>query len=231
MIYWKILKLYSKITLRFTTDIVKGDFFRFTKKSNQSTTFDFAINLKQEIKVNATFESKLYNFSVANQKINKHIINPNEIFSFWSAIGNPNKQFKKGRTIQKGKIVEEVGGGLCQVSGIIYHISLLAGLEIVERHNHSVDIYTEETRFCPLGTDATLVYGYKDLRIKNKYSFPIKFELKVIDNSINVILMSSIKIEENSLNFEIQQRSDYQYVTVTNQIGSVVNTSKYKNNS
>ncbi|MFD2908534.1 VanW family protein [Flavobacterium ardleyense] len=230
MSYWKTLKLYGKITFRFTNDIVKGDFFRFTKKTTERPSFVYAINLKQEIKVNATFESKLYNFSVATQKIDKHIIRPNEIFSFWNVVGNPNKQFKKGRTIQNGKIIEEVGGGLCQVSGIIYHVSLLAGLEIVERHNHSVDIYNEETRFCPLGSDATLVYGYKDLRIRNTNSFPVKFELKVIDNMISVSLVSTIQIQENTLNFEIEQRSDYKYVTVTNQAGAVVNTSKYKNN-
>ena len=229
MSYWKTLKLHGKITLRFANDIVKGDLFRFTKKTNQNIPFDYAIHLKQEIKVNATFESKLHNFSLANQEINQHIVRPKEIFSFWHVIGKPTNRFKKGRTIQNGKIVEENGGGLCQVSGIICHVSLLVGLKIIERHNHSVDIYTEETRFCPLGTDATLVYGYKDLRIKNDYSFPIKFELKVIDNFIFVSVLSPIKIEEKSLNFEAEQRNDYKYVTVTNQAGTVVNISKYKN--
>jgi hypothetical protein len=49
----------------------------------------------------------------------------------------------------------------------VYHIGIIAGLDIIERYNHSVDIYTDDTRFAPLGTDATVVYGYKDLRIRN----------------------------------------------------------------
>jgi len=60
----------------------------------------------------------------------------------------------------------DYGGGLCQLSGIIYHAVLEAGLEILERHPHSLDIYTATTRYTPLGSDAAVVYGHKDLRFK-----------------------------------------------------------------
>lgn len=69
------------------------------------------------------------------------------------------------------------GRGLCQLSGLIYYISLLAGLELIERHPHSLAIYDETTGFTPLGSEATVVYGYKDLRLRNNTDAPLQFHL------------------------------------------------------
>jgi vancomycin resistance protein VanW len=165
---------------------------------------------------------------LAAKKVNEVVIYPNEIFSFWKVIGNPNNQFKKGRTIQNGEIIEDVGGGLCQVSGIIYYVTLVAGLDVLERYNHSTDIYNDETRFCPLGTDATIVYGYKDLRVRNNYSFPLKFEIEIVDQLISIKLLSTQKIEENKLLFELNQQSVNTIVIIRNEAEEIVNVSNYK---
>jgi vancomycin resistance protein VanW len=229
MKYWKKLKLRLKMSIRFANDIITRDVFRFSRRRNNVIDFPYFISIRQEIKQNETFESKIYNFLVASKAINQYVILPNEIFSFWKIIGNPNKHFKKGRTIQNGKIIEDIGGGLCQVSGIIYHISLIAGLKIIERHNHSVDIYDDETRFCPLGTDATLVYGYKDLRIKNTNAFPIKFEIQIIDNHLVIQLFSTAVIIKNRLTFNVTKQSARTTVKISNEAGETLNVSHYKN--
>ena len=226
---WKAIKLYRKVFIRFIKDIITRDRFKFSQKLNSKINFEHYILLNQEVVRNETFDSKIYNFSIAGQKINQYVLKPNEIFSFWNIIGNPDKQFKKGRTIQNGKIIEEVGGGLCQVSGIIYYISLIAGLKILERHNHSVDIYNDATRFCPLGTDATLVYGYKDLRILNENAFPIKFEILITNNIISIKLLSTEKIEENILAFKTEKQEEYTFVSIKDSSEKVLNISKYKN--
>ncbi len=228
MNYWKTIKLYRKVILRFLRDLSSRDLFRFTRKSTRMIHLDYALSTSQEIKKNETFDSKVFNFKLAADKINEHLIMPNEIFSFWHVIGNPEKQFQKGRTIQNGKIVEEVGGGLCQVSGIVYHISLIAGLKILERYNHSVDIYTEASRFCPLGTDATIVYGYKDLRIQNTHAFPIKFQLEVKNKHLHMTLLSESKLEENKLIFSIEEVENGKKVQVLNSSNELINTSNYK---
>ncbi len=228
MNYWKVFKLTLKIIIRFIKDIKTGDWFKLSRKLDNGTHFGHTISLSQKIIQNETYESKLYNFGLASQKINQYIIPPSSIFSFWDTIGNPNNQFKKGRTIQKGKIVEDVGGGLCQVSGIIYHVSLMAGLKIMERYNHSVDIYTEDTRFCPLGSDATVAYGYKDLRILNQYPFPIKFELEVKDKLLSIKLLSTQPIEEVALEFNIEQKADHTFVKTLNSSKDIISTSIYK---
>lgn len=225
---WKKIKLIRKIVLRFSTDLFSGQISKFARKRDGVSGFDHCISMNQEIKKNETYESKMYNFSLAADKVNEVVIYPNEIFSFWKTIGNPNYQFQKGRTIQNGEIVEDVGGGLCQVSGIIYYVSLIGGLEILERYNHSTDIYNDQTRFCPLGTDATIVYGYKDLRIRNNFDFPIKFNIEIADQLISIKLLSLEKIIENELIFEINEQEANTSVIIKNKYDKVLNTSNYK---
>jgi vancomycin resistance protein VanW len=186
------------------------------------------MDVTQKIMPSETLENKLFNLSLAAQKVSEYEIMPNEIFSFWKIVGNPNHAFKKGRTLLNGQIKEETGGGICQVSGIVYHVSVVAGLEILERYNHSVDIYTEETRFAPLGLDATVVYGYKDLRIKNNFPFPIKFEVKVFDNQIKAELLSTQAIRAHQLIFESKTEDNQITVQVMNENRVQINQSKYK---
>lgn len=195
----KILKLRVKLFKRFISD---GKTV-FAQKNNLKPSFQNAISSKQEIKKGAFFENKLHNITIASHKIETIVIQPNELFSFWKIIGQPNQKnnFKKGRNIINGKLSEETGGGLCQLSSIIYFTALKTNLEIAERHNHSLDIYKEDERFTPLGADATIVYGYKDLRIKNSYDFPIQFSFTFEDNFINCHLLSTEKIAENQLDF------------------------------
>ena len=53
-------------------------------------------------------------------------------------------------------------GGVCQVSSTLYNAARLANLTILERHSHS-----HEVTYVPKGRDAAVVYGEKDLKIRN----------------------------------------------------------------
>ena len=72
----------------------------------------------------------------------------------------------------------------------------------MERHNHSVDIYEESERFTPLGSDATVVYGYKDLRIRNPYAFPVNFFVEVNNGEAAAFLRSTEFIQAKDIVFE-----------------------------
>ena len=221
------LKLKIKLLIIFCGDMLTLRFFKFSKPEKEKTNFPYAVSVEQKIMPSATFENKIFNLQYAADKINKHIVKPNQIFSFWQIVGNPNRSLKKSRSIRNGEIANETGGGLCQISGIVYHISILGGLEIVERHNHSVDIYQEHERFTPLGTDATVVYGNRDLRIKNNFDFPIKFEIDVKGNRLIVKLLSSNKIAVKHLIFVEKADGDYKIVDVFDNRNQLVNRSKY----
>lgn len=200
-----VVKLKFKVIKRHITDLEFISKNRFAKKRPQENSFGFSITTRQEIKNGTFLENKIHNLQLASKAINEIVIFPGELFSFWKIVGNPSQAngFKKGRNIVNQKISEQIGGGLCQLSGILYHTALKANLLVTERHNHSVDIYSEEERFTPLGADATVVYGYKDLRIVNNNSFPIQFKIEIEGSQITCSLNSQNKIEEHKVSFNI----------------------------
>lgn len=183
-----------------------NDFFEGVKFSNHyhnEPVGIFRIRLSQEIKKGAFYENKLHNLKIVRDKINNLIIDTDETFSFWKLVGKPNRinGFREGRNLKKGKISSDFGGGICQFSSILYFAFLKSGLEILERFPHSKDIYKENERFMPLGSDCTVVFGYKDLRIKNNFNFPIQLKCTVENEKLWVEIMSPQEIEEKKINF------------------------------
>lgn len=204
---------------------------RFAKSTKTNEKLNFSLEKTQEVKPSETLESKVNNLKLGAKKIQSIIIHPQEIFSFWKAVGAPNLRngFSKSRTIINGKLSPSTGGGLCQLSGIIYHASLEAGLEIIERHHHSVDIYENEIdRYAPLGSDSTVVYGYKDLRIRNTFKSPIKFEFNVQNHQISISIKSAFEISKQATTFEINNQSA-EKITVSTHVGNnIVCQSNYQ---
>ncbi len=199
-------------------------------QSKSTQEMPYHIQLEQPIRKSHLHENKVHNIRLASQRIEAITILPNQILSFWDRVGAPTQAngYKKGRNIIAGKLQEDYGGGLCQISGIIYYLALQANLKIIERHNHSRDIYTDETRFTPLGTDATVVYGYKDLRILNTNSFPIAFKFEVTATNFKAYLKSAELIHPQPIQFEIRKGTNQTYVIGKNDNGLVVNRSVYK---
>jgi vancomycin resistance protein VanW len=223
----KYFKLQVRLLLIFLKDIFSK--YKFCKQLLVKENFENEIIITQTLKPSTSLQNKIHNLKIAAAKINTYTILPGEVFSFWEIIGNPTekKGFKKGRILKNGKIDEEVGGGLCQISGIIYHAAITASLSILERHNHTVDIYNEETRFTPLGTDAAVVYGFKDLRIKNNLLFPIKIISTVNYNSLELKIISPSKINEQKLHFETKENEKLKRVSLFNENKELINTSEY----
>lgn len=131
--------------------------------------------ITQPVHRTSTYANKLINLQRAAQRLDHQLIAPGADWSFWHVVGRPDAAggFVTGRNLVAGKLVEQTGGGLCQVASLLYLLALQSGLVVCERHAHSVDIYREAERFTPLGADATVVWGFKDLRLRNPYPFPV----------------------------------------------------------
>jgi len=134
-------------------------------------------------------ENTIYNIKLASQMINGILVKPQEFFSFNKYVGPAEKEdgFKESTIIANGKFENGYGGGVCQVSSTIYNTALLANLPIVERHNHS--IYGDVTKYVPLGRDAAIFYGYKDLRFENNLDYEIVIFAKVIGDILQVDIL------------------------------------------
>jgi vancomycin resistance protein VanW len=225
----KIIRQQIRLYQRKRADRRSGDAQRFARQAPSLPPMSYAIPLVQEIKLSYLYENKIANIKRSSEKVSEVVIHSNEIFSFWETIGIPNAQngYLKGRNIIAGKLGEDYGGGLCQVSSILYHLALQAGMTIVERHNHSVDIYTPETRFTPLGSDATVAYGYKDLRLLNPFPFPLRFDLQVIGYQFHAALWSEKPVPHHKIVFEVIKRGSQLEVLAMNEAGITVGRSCY----
>ena len=114
--------------------------------------------------------NKIINLKLAANKLNGLVIKPGETFSYWRLIGRPS--YKKGYLdglvlCSDGSFKAGVGGGLCQLSNLLYWITLHTSLSVTERHRHSHDVFPDVNRIQPFGTGATCSYSSLDLQIHN----------------------------------------------------------------
>lgn len=137
-----------------------------------------SINVK-EPELLSTYTTKVYtktnarvkNLQIACSKVNNYIIGPNEEFSYNNVAGpyDAAHGFGKATIFVGKKDVQEYGGGVCQVSSTLYNAVKNCGIEILERHNHSKDVY-----YVPRNEDATISYGNLDFRFKNINNYSLK---------------------------------------------------------
>lgn len=209
---------YLKATKRKIVDRLSGQRSKFVKpqvmKVAERQYFTEQIKIVQAVKKTSLFENKKHNLATAIARIENILIKPGEIFSFWYLVGEPNRKngYREGRAIVNNQLQSDIGGGLCQLSGLIYYLILKAGLIPLERHPHSQDIYTEETRFAPLGSDATVVYGYKDLRFQNTLSAPLCFRFYLLNQEITGVLCSPKILDEFNIEFRIEAEQGFKKV-------------------
>jgi vancomycin resistance protein VanW len=224
-------RLFLKVNLRKWKDFRSADYRRFTSGNKSAAKFEHVISITQSVRRNENFANKVYNLTLGIAAIDGIVIQPGEIFSFWRNVGRPTLKngFRLSRNIVSGEISEDYGGGLCQLSGIVYHLSLIAGLRVKERSSHSIDIYREEDRFTPLGADATVVYGYKDLRIQNPFDFPVMLSVSIADDQLTCFFSSPQKLVPQTISFTQKIVGRGVEVETTGHAG-VLNTAMYKRN-
>ncbi len=198
------VRLVLRVMWRGGQDWRSGQGRRMVRRSRWVEDLVPQFDITQALKVSSYSENKRHNLLLASVRMNQVVIRPGEIFSFWALVGKPSRRrgYLEGRTLVRGVLQAEYGGGLCQLSGLIYHLALQSGLKILERYPHSVDIYTDETRFTPLGSDATVVYGYKDLRVMNTLSQPICFNIRVEADEVIGELWAAQPVMRYTVNFE-----------------------------
>ena len=158
-------------------------------------------------------ENTIYNIKLSSEVINGILVKPQEIFSFNKYVGPAEKAdgYKESTIIANGIFINGYGGGICQVSSTLYNAVLLANLQIVERYNHSV--YGEATKYVPLGQDAAIFYGFKDLKFKNNSDHAIVIFSKVFRDTLQVTIFGG---NEDKVKVEIINKDkkviDYQII-------------------
>jgi vancomycin resistance protein VanW len=193
------------------------------------------VTVEQPFLPTDTLAAKLHNIDLARERMENLPIPPKGVFSFWRLVGKPTLKngFQAGRSLLGGQLRADYGGGLCQLSGLIYLSSLVAGLRSLERHPHSRDIYDDATRYAPLGADAAVAYGFKDLRIENCLNTAICYRLLLSDSRIACSICGPEPIVSCQVEFEVILREDSASLVETRRRGpgetkfTVVAVSRY----
>lgn len=144
---------------------------------------------------NASNVNRSTNLRIAAEHVNGTILLPGEEFSYNKVVGERTyaNGFRDAHVFAGGKVVDGLGGGICQISSTLYNSVLMANLEVTERKNHMM--YPE---YVKPSLDATVVWGSIDFRFKNNRETPIKLEMTV-KNGIATATIYGIKTKNDPI--------------------------------
>ncbi len=131
----------------------------------------------------------------AAKKINLKVVNPGEVFSTVDAISPITKEngYEDAGTYQDGRVVNAIGGGVCQVSSTLYNAVLGAELRVTERHPHSMTV-----SYVELGRDAAIAGDYMDFCFQNTMETPIVIEAKVNPSGSILVRIRGVETRDKS---------------------------------
>lgn len=123
------------------------------------------------------------NIRLAAAHINNTVLFPGQVFSTRETAGpsTPERGYAMAAVIMDGQLVEDYGGGVCQVASTLYNAVLYAELPVLERSNHSVKVY-----YMDFGFDAAIAGDYMDLKFKNNLEYPILITASAVNGILEV---------------------------------------------
>ncbi len=130
--------------------------------------------------------NKIVNLKLAVKNLDGIVIKPGEMFSYWKLIGKPTakKGYVPGMVLYCGTYHMSMGGGLCQLSNLLYWMTLHTPLTVVERYRHSYDVFPDSNRSQPFGSGATCYYPYRDLMFCNDTNTEFQLKVKVDEKNL-----------------------------------------------
>jgi len=127
--------------------------------------------------------SRTHNIRLAMDALDGTVLEPGAELSFNRVVGP--------RTAERGYVMAPVilreerqlqlGGGICQVASTLFCAGLLAGLTPVERWRHSSPV-----DYVALGEDATISWGFKDLKLRNDWDDRVRVRIAVVGSTLTV---------------------------------------------
>jgi len=138
----------------------------------------------------STQVNRTENIRLAAKALDGKLLAPGEQFSFNESVGERIAEagYKEALIIEGNTFTPGLGGGVCQVSSTLYNVVLLAHLEILERHQHSLTV-----NYVPPGRDATVSFPILDFKFKN--------------NTDTHLLIRSF-VDGNTLTFQLYEKAE-----------------------
>lgn len=153
--------------------------------------------------------NRINNVEKAAAAINGTVLMPGEQFSYNEALGQRTKEngYLAAGAYANGAVVQEIGGGICQVSSTLYYCTLQSNLQIDRRTCHYFPV-----GYLPAGFDATVSWKSPDFKFTNDREYPIRITAWVEDGQVFV---------------KIEGTDDGTYVELTNSSWLIYTNDEY----
>jgi len=150
------------------------------------------------------------NLKLAAGKINGVVLLPNEEFSYNKVVGERtiSAGYKMAATYSGGKVVDGLGGGICQISSTLYDAVVFANLNVTTRRNHQF-----VTSYLPAGKDATVVWGSQDFKFVNSRKYPVRVVATVEGGNATIQIWGIKEDVEYDISIETKKVATIPYTT------------------
>lgn len=176
-------------------DPVEPEFSEASAREKYETLATFTTKTTSNSKRNT-------NIKLSAQAINGKILQPGEEFSFNEVVGQRTeaKGYKGAAAYNNGEVVEEIGGGVCQVSSTLYNVVVRAGLETTVRRSH-----TFEPSYVTPGCDATVSWNGPDYKFVNNSSAAIGIRASYANQTVTISIYG-IPVMEEGVKYTLESK-------------------------
>lgn len=160
---------------------------------------DYVIAGSCSTSLKGSSNSRIQNITVGAAHVNGVVLEPGSAVSVSALLGPRDAAhgYALAGVYSGGKTVQGYGGGICQVSSTLYNAVMNAGLTVAQRYSHSMPV-----SYLPLGQDAAISWGSKDLVIINPYNTPVLFAANVDGMTLNAtVFVSNTSLAGRSYKF------------------------------
>ena len=177
-----------------------------TARSSDAAPALSAAQAKEAYKTIATFttettnnQKRNTNVRLAAEALNGTIVQPGDEFSFNSVVGQrtAEKGYQEASAYNSGSVVQEIGGGVCQISSTLYRVVFNAGMKVTFRRSH-----TFEPNYVTPGQDAAISWEQPDFRFVNTSDAPIGIRASYADRKATVSIYG-IPVLEDGVSWDL----------------------------
>lgn len=131
---------------------------------------------------------RIVNLGLACKALDGLVLEPGQEFSYNDTLGErtAEKGYQPAPAYSGTTLVDSLGGGICQVSSTLYLASVYAELTILERVNHGFPVH-----YIPYGMDATVNWGFTDLKMRNDSPLPVKIRAETSDGYVRIDILGT----------------------------------------
>lgn len=182
--------------------VARGDSARcpYLAASHSTPLIRRLAGLDMQLQIN-----KIRNLELAAERLDGILLLPGQRLSFWHEVGKPTRRrgFLDGLVLSHGRLSAGVGGGLCQMTNLLFWMTLHTPLTVTERWRHSYDVFPDAGRTQPFGSGATCAWPTLDLQVQNDTSDTFMLSVSVADSHLTGAWLCSAPPESR---YEVEER-------------------------